>query len=216
MYSEVSTALRTLLSKKISWEFGRVSRAEESFMTSVSARDFLNYVKVEQGFLYDNQAPEERAIYYIEDLIERKPFLLSSILDDWFTVWAMKWKQRVKLASDKDVDEELVKRIEQETKLFIGLPVFEEAKRFALGSLVKNGEVCFTDTLSEVVVKNTLFSMVVRAGSSEDVRKTLDRNPIFLLNEISKRVKMLSKFKGPLVALKFERVIFSEEPWFMK
>lgn len=202
-------ALRRILARKVEMEFGRMSVGEESFMVGVSARDFINFVKVEKGFLYDEYMPDERAEAYIESVMETKPLALTAMLDEWFMLWAMKWRQRVKLAAKGEVDEEQAKRVEQATSPFLNSPLYAEAKRFALGSLIKSGEVCFTDLLSDMVVKSTLFSMVSRANS-EEVRRSLERNPTLLLNEIVRRVKAMASFRGPLVMLRLERVVLED------
>lgn len=207
--------LRATIAKKIAQEFGGMSEPEESFMTSVCGRDFLNYLKVEKGFLYDG-SPDEAAIKYVEYLMEERPILYVALVDEWFPIWAMKWRQRVKLAGDKDFDEKLMQRIEQNTRPFTTLPLFEEAKRFALGSLVKNGELCFTDTLSDTIVKNILYVMVARSNGADEVIKALERNPLLLLSEVIKRVKALARFRGPLIAVRFENVIFNNEAWWTR
>jgi hypothetical protein len=209
-----AAALREILARKVALEFGGMSKSEESFMVGVSARDFLNYVKVERGFLYDDYAPDERAEAYVENLMEAKPLVLASMLDEWFMLWAVKWRQRVKLAAKGDVDEEYARRVEQAARPFADTPLYAEAKRFALGSLVKSGEVCFTDLLSDIVVKSTLYFMVSRA-SGDEVRWALERNPVLLLSEITKRVRSMAKFKGPLVALKLERVVFEDKGFWL-
>jgi len=205
-------AYRAVFARRIAQEFGGVSKAEESFMADVCSRDFLNYVKVEKGFLYDEHSPDERALYYIGYLMEERPVEFVALLEEWFPVWALKWRQRVKLAAKSDFDEKLQQRIEQSIRPFLNTQVFEEAKRFTLGSLIKSGEVCFTDTLSETVVKNVLYTFVSRSSGAEEVKRTLERNPALLLDEIVRRVKALSKFKGPLIAVRFERVIGSNWP----
>lgn len=208
-------AFKATFSRKLAQEFGGLSKAEESFMVNVCSRDFLNYVKVERGFLYDDQAPDERALRYLEYLMEEKPITYVAMVDEWFPVWALKWRQRVKLASEREFDEKLVQRIERETQPLVKHPIFEEARRFALGSLIKSGEICFTDTLSEMLIKNILFTMLTRSGNAEEIKNVLERNPILLFNEITSRVRALARFKGPLIAVRFERVIFGNESWYL-
>lgn len=202
-----AAALRATLARKIAQEFGGMSELEESFMTGVCGRDFINYIKVERDLLYDEQFSDDRALHYIEYLMEERPIAFAATVDEWFSLWALKWRQRVKLATKNDFDEELLRKIESEIQPFTSLRSFEEAKRFALGSLVKSREVCFTDTLSEITVKGVLYAMVTRSGGAEEVKRALERNPIILLNEITKRVKALSSFKGPVIAVRLERVI---------
>ncbi len=207
------SALTSTLARRMEQEFGRLSEAERTFMTRICARDLLNYVKVEKGFLYGEQPPDEAALRYLEFLMEERPTAYVLLVDEWFPVWALKWRQRVKLASEREFDEKLVERIERAAQPFVNLPLYEEARKFALGSLIKSGEVCFTDSLSEMVVKNILYSMVMRASGAEEVRGALERNPLLLLNEITKRVRALARFGGPLVALRFEKIIFGGEAW---
>ena len=212
MYSwGLRVALSNALQRRIREEFGSMSRAEEGFMTRVSISDFLNYLKVDRGFIYD-YSPEERLNFYLETLAERRPATLASMLDEWFALWAAKWRQRVKLTM-KGVkrEEEVVRRINERTRPLMELPVAAQAKLFALGSLVRSGEVCFTDLLSESAVKGALYYMVSRASGPEVVAKVIGRNPTLLLSEVIKRVKAMARFKGPLVTLKLEQALFSEE-----
>ncbi|RLE86520.1 MAG: hypothetical protein DRJ96_00630 [Thermoprotei archaeon] len=203
-------ALATMLSRRLINEFGNLNRAERSFMLRVSTEDFFNYVKVEQGFIYD-YSPDERASFYLEVLSEREPLKLAHLLDDWFSVWALKWRQRVRLAMGDREDESLVEKIRRRTAALQGLPIIGEAKRFALGSLIRSGEVCFTNLLSDSVVRGALYHMLNRASSPEEVKRALERNPALLLDEVIKRVRSLVKYKGPLVTLKLEIALFSDE-----
>lgn len=203
-------ALVTMLSRKLVSEFGDLNRAEKKFMVRVSTEDFLNYVKVEQGFIYD-YSPDERASFYLEVLSEREPLKLSYLLDEWFSVWALKWRQRVRLAMGEVEDGALIEKMRRRTAALVGLPMVGEARRFALGSLIRNGEVCFTNLLSDSVVRGVLYHMLSRANSSEEVKKALERNPTLLLDEIIKRVRSIVKYKGPLVTLRLEMALLGDE-----
>lgn len=204
-----NVAVRAVLARKISREFGEMSSTEVKFMTDVCTRDFINFVGVEKGFLYD-LAPDERVALYFEELVEYKPTVFASMIEEWFGLWTVKWRQRVKLGERSDIDEKLLRMVEERARPFMDLPVVREARLFALGSLIKSGEVCFTVLLSSTVVRDSLYCIASRASSPNEVRGAIERNPALLLNEIVKRVRAMAKFRGPLVTLKLERIAFNE------
>jgi len=199
------SVLREVFSRRLAEEFGNLSKSELELMLRVSSRDFLNYIKVKQGYLYEEEA-DDRAQAYIENLVDEAPLVFLKMIDEWFDVWAMKWRQRVKLVmGPEEEDEKRGLEVKSKTDPFFKqLPSLDEAVRFALGSLILNGETCFTDLLSESTVRNALFYMVTRASSPEDVVRVLEKNPALLLDEIVKRVKNMSRYKGPLVTLRVE------------
>lgn len=203
--------LAAILGRKLLSEFGSLNMAERNLMLKVSVEDFLNYIKVDRGFIHE-YSPNERAEFYIEVLSDRAPLTLMRVIDDWFDVWAFKWRQRVRLVMDEEEDSSINVRVREKTDPLVReLRVVREARRFALGSLIRSGEVCFTNLLAESVVRGVLYYMLQRASSSREVREALERNPTLLLDEIIRRVKSMSKYKGPLVTLRVEAAMFSEE-----
>ncbi|MEM1508401.1 MAG: hypothetical protein QW291_02875 [Thermofilaceae archaeon] len=212
MYSwGLRTALVNAIAGRIREEFAGMGKTEEGFMSKIALSDFLNYVEVDRGFIYD-YSPDERLEFYLESLADRKPTTIATMLEEWFVLWISKWRQRVKLTMKSEVgEEELMKKIEEKTRAYMGLPLIAEAKLFALGSLVKSGEVCFTNLLSDSVLKGTLYYIASRSNSLDEVVKVLEKNPVLLISEIVKRVRSMSRFKGPLVTLKLEQALFSEE-----
>lgn len=212
MYSwGLRTALANAIAGRIREEFAGMGKAEEGFMSKIALSDFLNYVEVDRGFIYD-YSPDERLEFYLESLADRKPTTIATMLEEWFVLWISKWRQRVKLTMKSEVgEEELVRKIEEKTRAYMGLPLIAEARLFVLGSLVKSGEVCFTNLLSDSVLKGTLYYIASRSNSVDEVVKVLEKNPALLISEIVKRVRSMSRFKGPLVTLKLEQALFSEE-----
>lgn len=212
MYSwGLRAALANAIAQRIREEFAGMGKAEEGFMSRIALSDFLNYLEVDRGFIYD-YSPDERLEFYLESLAERRPATLAAMLEEWFVLWVSKWRQRVKLTTKSEAgEEELMRRVEEKTRAYMGLPLVAEARLFALGSLVKSGEVCFTNLLSESVLKGALYHIALHAGSADEVVRTLEKNPALLISEIVKRVKSMARFRGPLVTLKLEQALFSEE-----
>ncbi len=196
-----------LLRRGVVRRFPDLSRGELDFMVQVAASDFRNYIMVVEDILYEEGA-EGRALARITHYGEEEPEYLALLLSDWLDVWEWKWRQRVKLDIDggKNAEDELGKAVAPAAKK---LKDYDWFRKFALGSLVKAGEVCFTDTLADSAVKAALYD-IVRGTSPERAAEIIERNPMVLVEGIVRKVRMFQRFKGGLVVVRLNPQFFKQ------
>ncbi|MEZ0346665.1 MAG: hypothetical protein ABWK01_08955 [Infirmifilum sp.] len=208
---ESYSTLKTVISHYLTKSFTGLSEQEADFMSDIATQDFLNYIAVEKDILYDSDS-SLRVLSYISNLMEEKPLDLDKILSEWLEVWIIKWKQRVKLVMGEDSqDAKAMKNLEDKVtpimnKLGDEVQAF---RKFTIGSLIASREVCFTNLMADMVVKEILFKI----ASSQNIAEAQDfvrTNPVFILNEIVKRVKELSRFKGNLIVVKINPAFFQD------
>lgn len=205
------STLKSIISHYLSKIFPDISQQEADFMSDVAVEDFINYVSVQNNFLYDNDF-SIKTLNYITFLAKEDPFKMDKILSEWLEVWILKWKQRVKLVmSDDPESTKSIKTLEDKVSPLVNnlgedLVYF---KKFAIGSLVMQGEVCFTNLMADMVVKEVLFK-VASSQNTDEALKFVRANPLFIINELVKRVKEVSRFKGNLVVVRINPAFFQE------
>ncbi|RLE61461.1 MAG: hypothetical protein DRJ35_00535 [Thermoprotei archaeon] len=205
------TALYTnLINRNIQKKFDNLSKTELEFMSEVARADFINFVMVEEGFLYEENGEElafDAIIYYIEE----EPLRIDALLSEWIDVWSWKWKQRVKLVLQDDPSMVKAEQLLNQ-KLSPVIPRIKNYnwfRRFTLGSLINVNEVCFTNLLSDSIVKGALFK-VAKTLPPDKVVEIIEKNPMFVIEEIVSRVKELKAFKGNLVVVRLNPKFFEE------
>jgi len=204
--SVLDVALGHLLDRKMELPSG----VQRSIVLNVLVSDFVNYEMVKLGLL-DEADAEELTREYLEFQLDENPAAVIKEAEEWLDVWIWKWKQRVKLVMREDEDLEAARRIEEEVKRIIPLiERYDELKRFVVGSLIRVGEVCFTNTIAESLIKSALFKWLKSYRDHEKLAEIINKNPLLLLNEVIKRVKSLKKFKGYLVVVRVADQVFSE------
>ncbi|MGC8836655.1 MAG: hypothetical protein ACP5PL_06915 [Infirmifilum sp.] len=205
------STLKSIISHYLLNVFSELSQQEADFMSDVATQDFINYVSVMNDFLHDSDF-SIKALNYISRLADQNPLEIDKILRDWIEVWVLKWKQRVKLVmGDDEANNKAYQELEDKVSPLLStlggdLITF---RKFAIGSLISSGEVCFTNLMADMIIKEVLFK-VASSQNSEEVLRFVKSNPIFIVNEIIKKVKELSRFKGNLVVVRINPAFFQE------
>jgi len=187
----------------------QLSAPELELMGGVAISDFKNYLKVEWGLLGEDNSDED-----LEFLLERymEEGRIDEKVSSWIVPWVSKWRERVKLVWDekefkrKSINEQL----EEVTPLISAIPKVNELKELIIGSLIKSGELCFTNLIADNIIKGEVYRLVKSVGSREGALKFLHENPLFLLQACIARVKVLARSKGPAVVLHVDRRILAE------
>lgn len=202
----ISTVLGRLIEKKLP----TINAREKGVMSNVAVEDFINYVMFRLG-LDDLEDPEETTRYYIERMLDEDPVGIVGMAEEWIDVWLWKWKQRVKLVMKEDFEPQDALKIDGAVRGTLGkIKNYNEIRRFTVGSLIANNEVCFTNLLADNLIKAVLYKFVNLVGDSERLVRLVRENPLILTNEITSRVKNLRRFKGQLVVVKVSSHLFSE------
>ena len=209
-YRRDDVVYANLVNRYLRKKFEGLSKVELDFMSEVARADFLNYVMTQEDFLYEDNAERlalDAIIYYIEE----EPFRIDALLSEWLDVWSWKWKQRVKLVLKEDPN---LAKAEEMFNQRLG-PVIPKVKnyewfrKFAIGSLINIKEVCFTNLLSDSIVKGVLFK-IAKSLPPEKTVQVIEKNPLFVLGEIVNRVKELKTFKGNLVVVRLNSSFFKD------
>ena len=203
--------LKLVIQRYLPRFFYDLTRQELDFMGDVAKEDLVNYAAYTKGVLTEPMY-REVALGYLSTLAEENPLAFDKVLASWMEVWSIKWGQRVKLVLSEDQrEEDATRAVEEKASKLIPLlgGLYPQLTRFAVGSLISNGEVCFTDLLANTVVKEILAKLV-SSMSIEEAASFARSNPVFLLSEIVQRARALARYKGNLVVLKVNPSFFQE------
>ena len=81
------------------------------------------------------------------------------------------------------------------------LPNRREVEDVVVESLIRNGEICGTNILSENLIKMEL-------GSVEKIDVKKDEDVLNMVNGTLKRARNLSRSKGPLIFVRLDKRFF--------
>ena len=203
--------IKSILKSSLYKYFTDLSEQEAEYLFSIAYSDFINYVAVTRDFIFDENY-EEETLVAIQYIYHNQPLVLNDMLSEWLEVWSLKWKQRVKLAVKEDESSKINEEVEKKVQgVLPSIPeLYEWFKRYAIGSLIRHGEVCFTGLLAETVVKEIIVKMLFSQDPAKALR-FLKENPAFVLNEITKKVKELSAYRGNLVIVRLNPLFFESQ-----
>jgi len=203
--------LKLVIQRYLPRFFYNLTQQELDFMGDVAREDLANYAAYIKGVITE-PTYREVALSYLSSLAEDDPLAFDRMLSSWMEVWSIKWGQRVKLVLSEDQrEEDVLQAVEKKASKLAPLlgDLYPQLTRFAIGSLIGNGEVCFTNLLADTVVKEVLAKLV-SSMSVEKAANFAKSNPVFLLSEIVQRAKALARYKGNLVVLKVNPSFFQE------
>ena len=201
--------LALVLQRMIERRIEKVTPGERQVMASVASADLINYLILKLGF-EDYEDAEEITREYIERIIDEKPAEFLGVTGEWFDVWLWKWRQRVKLVLKEEVEKENTK-VDQKVKPIIPkIKYYKELYRYTISSLIRNNEVCFTNLLAENIIKSSIYKFSLSINEPSKIAKLINKNPLVILEDISKRIRSLKRFKGQLVIVRVNPQIFSQ------
>ncbi|MEM0092813.1 MAG: hypothetical protein QXT33_01515 [Thermofilum sp.] len=205
------TFLKAVLRRYLLRQFPDLTSQELDFMVGVALEDLLNYVAFSGNYIYE-ASYRERAVEQLAGLAESDPIGFDRLVTEHMEVWSIKWNQRVKLVLGKDAQdsrgsENLERKVGQLIPLLKDL--YSWLQRFAVGSLISNGEVCFTNLIAETVVKEVLYKLV-SSMSIQEAAKFVAENPAFLISEIVQRARGAARYRGNLVIVRVNPSFFEE------
>ncbi|MCD6209029.1 MAG: hypothetical protein J7J67_02445 [Thermoproteales archaeon] len=195
-----------LLAKKIEG----LSTPENQTMSEIAVKDFLNYYKTTRNLL-GIPGSSENAKYMLEDELEEHPIEMIKEIEEWLDNWLIKWRQRVKLTLSPIKEEKDIQKMEMQiAPVMSRLTFIEELRDIVIGSLVKSGEICFTDLLADNIIKAALMSVAQYYTNKNKMIQVLEKNPHIILEAVLKKVKSIKNFKGPLVTIRIEKRLFRD------
>ena len=119
----------------------------------------------------------------------------------WIGIWFKKWKERVKLLiGDQNANRwnKISKTISNAEPIWKRLEHKQELQEIVITTLVKNGEICGTEILSENLMKMEFGEKLVQDVSDQE-------RVIIVLNEALRKAREMAQSKGPLIFVKIDK-----------
>lgn len=166
----------------------------------VACEDFTNYLK----FLWQligKEASQCELVEKLDKLVNENREELNEFLNVWVGVWFKKWKERVKLL----IGDENSKRWNRVSKAlhnaephWNNLACKQEIREILVSTLIKNGEICGTEILSENLIKMELGGKRVQLLSDQE-------RTLIAVNAALRRGRDMAQSKGPLIFVKIDK-----------
>ncbi len=124
----------------------------------VACQDFTNYLKFHWN-LMGKEANQCELVEKLENLLKEDSSELEAFLTVWIGIWFKKWKERVKLLiGDQNANRwnKISKTINNAEPIWKRFEHKQELQEIVITTLLKNGEICGTEILSENLIKMEL------------------------------------------------------------
>ncbi len=166
----------------------------------VACQDFTNYLKFHWN-LMGKEANQCELVDKLENLLKEDSSELEAFLTVWIGIWFKKWKERVKLLiGDQNANKwnKISKAINNAEPIWKKLEHRQELQEVVITTLLKNGEICGTEILSENLIKMEL--------GEKRVQDVNDKERVFIvLNESLRKAREMAQSKGPLIFVKIDK-----------
>ena len=116
-------------------------------------------------------------------------------------MWLKKWKERVKLLIGEQNSNKwhrVLKNLDNAEPLWKNLAQKQELIEIVAATLIKNGEICGTEILSENLLKMELGEKRAQNLSSKD-------RVFFVVNNALRKARDMAQSKGPLIFVKIDK-----------
>jgi hypothetical protein len=166
----------------------------------VACQDFTNYLKYHCG-LIGKEASNFELAEKMESLFKDDPAEFEAFLTVWVGIWLKKWKERVKLligTQNQSKWNKVAKTLANAEPLWRSLSHKQEIMEIVVSTLIKNGEICGTEILTENLLKMELGEKNIQdLNEKERVMTTL--------NNALRKAREMSLSKGPLIFVKIDK-----------
>ena len=166
----------------------------------VACQDFTNFLKFHWD-LIGKEASQCELVEKLERLFKENPGELEEFLTVWTGIWLKKWKQRVKLLIGKqnaDKWRQASKNLRNAEPLWSKVERKQELQEVVVATLIKNGEICGTEILSENLIKMEF--------GEKRVKNLKDTERIFtVVNNALRKARGMAQSQGPLIFVKIDK-----------
>jgi len=170
----------------------------------VACEDLTNYLKYHWN-LIGKEENQYELVERMDSLIKEDPTELEQFLTIWTSTWFKKWKERVKLLignQNANRWSRVSKTLNNAEPYWRKLEHKQEIKEVLVATLIKNGEICGTEILSENLLKMEL------GEKSENYLS--DKERIFtVVNNALRKARDMAQSKGPLIFVKIDKGYYS-------
>jgi hypothetical protein len=175
-------------------------RGSDRKVLQVACQDFTNFLKYHWN-LIGREASQCDLVEKLEKLYKEDPGELDEFLSVWVSVWLKKWKQRVKLligSQNSSKWNKASKNIRNADPIWKKIEHKKEMQEIVVSTLIKNGEICGTEILSENLLKMTLGEK--RIQSLEEKQRL-----ITAVNRTLRKARDMAQSRGPLIFVKIDK-----------
>ena len=166
----------------------------------VACQDFTNFLKFHWN-LIGREASQCELVEKLEKLFKENPVELEEFLAVWVGIWLRKWKERVKLLigrQNANKWNKVTKTLSTAEPLWSKVERKQELQEVVVATLIKNGEICGTEILSENLLKMEL--------GEKRVRHLREEERIFVIvNNSLRKAREMAQSRGPLIFVKIDK-----------
>ena len=166
----------------------------------VACQDFTNFLKFHWN-LIGKEASQCELIERLESVFKEDSTELDAFLTVWIGIWFKKWKERVKLLiGDQNATRwnKISKTLTSAEPLWKRIERKQELQEIIVTTLLKNGEICGTEILSENLLKMELGEKRVQDLNEREQVLTI-------VNEALRKAREMAQSKGPLIFVKVDK-----------
>ncbi len=166
----------------------------------VACQDFTNYLKFHWD-LMGKEASQCDLVEKLERIFKEEPSELEEFLTVWIGMWFKKWKERVKLLiGDQNANKwnKVSKTLSNAEPLWRKIDHKQEILEVVVATLIKNGEICGTEILSENLLKMELGEKRVQLLNDKEQVCTI-------LNNALRKGRDMAQSRGPLIFVKIDK-----------
>jgi len=170
----------------------------------VACQDFTNYLKF-QWELIGKEANNFELVEKMETFFKENPEELEAFLTVWVGIWLKKWKERVKLLignQNQNKWNKVAKTLATAEPLWRNLQHKQEIMEIVVATLIKNGEICGTEILSENLLKVELGEKGNQTPNEKEV-------VLCVLNNALRKAREMAQSRGPLIFVKIDKGYYS-------
>jgi hypothetical protein len=166
----------------------------------VACQDFTNYLKFHWN-LIGKEAGQCELVERLEKIFKEDSSELDGFLTIWIGIWLKKWKERVKLLiGDQNANRwnKISKTLTNAEPLWKKIQNKQELQEVIVATLIKNGEICGTEILSENLLKMELGEQRVQSLNEMEMVFTV-------VNDALRKAREMAQSKGPLIFVKIDK-----------
>ncbi|MGC8607451.1 MAG: hypothetical protein ACP5GZ_02310 [Vulcanisaeta sp.] len=193
----------------LSWD---LDTNEQDFLTSYAYQDLRYYLLYKFGLL---NLDSENASFELCKRILRDEDSITKIVDEWFSWWMVKWRQRVKLVFSEseqvnsDDNTSLMANVDSILKN-IPKKLIEKLRREIVIELIRQNEICSLDVVSDFILRTTLNDLVNEYGK-DGIIKLIITDITSIRLRLLRRIMEVKDSNQPLVILRVK--INSSQPY---
>ena len=166
----------------------------------VACEDFTNYAKFHWELMGKETCQLELADK-LEQIFKEDHVEFEEFVNVWIGVWFKKWKERVKLLigeGNASKWSKVTKTINNAEPLWRTREGKQEIRELIVTTLIKNGEICGTEILSENLLKMELGEKRVQYLSDNE-------RVLIAVNNALRKGRDMAQSKGPLIFVKIDK-----------